>query len=109
MKTLKFNITGQTITLDPNCSEMDLVPGTNGYVQAEFNFSSEWDNCLKVVAFYSNLGREFEPRVLKGGKVCDIPPEVLKRSIFKLKVLGKKSDYELCTDKLTVYQRGGNV
>lgn len=109
MKTLKFNVTGQFITLDPSCSEEDLIPGTNGYMQAKFEFSSDWDNCLKVVAFYSNLGREFTPQLLKADNVCDIPSEVLKRSIFKLKVFGKNPNYELCTDKFTVCQRGGNA
>ena len=109
MKTLKFNVEGQVLSLDPSCNLEDVIPGTEGYIQAEFSFSSEWENCLKVVAFYSNLGREFEPRVLKNGKVCDIPAEALKRSIFKVKVLGKRNDYNICTNKVTLYQRGGCV
>ena len=109
MKTLKFIVNGQNITLDPDCDISSLVPGTSGYVQAEFTFSKEWDGCAKVAAFYSNLGREFEPRILKDGKVCDIPAEALKKSIFKVKVLGQKSDYTICTNKVTIYQRGGTV
>lgn len=109
MRTLKFIVTGQVITLDPDCDVTDLTPGTNGYVRAKFKFSPEWDRCVKVVAFYSNLGRELEPQVLKSGDVCDIPSEALKKSIFKVKVLGKKNDYTICTNKVTVYQRGGNA
>lgn len=67
MKTLKFNVDGQSITLDPESGAEKLVPGSEGYVLAEFAFSKEWDNCTKVAAFYSNLGREFEPQVLKEG------------------------------------------
>lgn len=107
MRTLKFIVNGQTITLDPECDVSDLVPGTNGYVQAKFTFSPEWNKCAKVAAFYSNLGREFEPQVLKSGEVCEIPLEALKKSIFKVKVFGKKNDYTICTNKVTVYQRGG--
>lgn len=109
MKTLKFNVNGQTISLDPECDVTNLVPGTNGYVRAKFTFSSEWDRCVKVAAFYSNLGTEYPPQVLKNGEVCDIPPEALKKSIFKVKVFGKKNDYTICTNKVTVYQRGGNT
>jgi hypothetical protein len=107
MRTLKFIVNGQTITLDPECDASDLVPGTNGYVQAKFTFSPEWNKCVKVAAFYSNLGREYEPQALKGGEVCEIPSEALKKSIFKVKVFGKKNDYTICTNKVTVYQRGG--
>lgn len=109
MQTLKFIVDGQNIKLDPNCDTSSLVPGTTGYIQAEFSFSEEWNSCVKVAAFYSNLGREFEPRLLKDGKMCDIPTEALKKSIFKVKVLGQKGDYSICTNKVTIYQKGGNV
>lgn len=109
MRTLKFNVNGQKIVLDPSCDTTTLVPGTEGYVQAEFTFSSEWDKCAKVVAFYSNLGIEYEPQVLKDGKLCAIPPEALKKRIFKVKVFGKRNGYDICTDKITLYQRGGGL
>ena len=107
MKTLKFKVDGQNITLNPECNAERLVPGSEGYVLAEFEFSKEWDNCAKVAAFYSNLGREFEPQVLKEGKLCIIPLEALRMSIFKVKVFGKKEDYSICTNKVIVYQKGG--
>ena len=109
MRTLKFIVDGQTIVLDPNSDASSLVPGTNGYVQAAFTFSHEWDGCKKVVAFYSNLGKEYPPRVLKNGEVCDIPSEALQKSIFKVKVFGKKNDYTICTNKVIVHQKGGRV
>lgn len=109
MRILKFNVNGQTITLDPESDVSSLVPGTNGYVRAKFTFSPEWDRCVKVAAFYSNLGIEYEPQALKNGEVCDIPSEALKKSIFKVKVFGKKNDYAICTNKVTVYQKGGNA
>ena len=109
MKTLKFIVDRQSIALDPECDVTSLVPGTNGYVRAKFTFSSEWDRCVKVAAFYSNLGTEYPPQVLKNGEVCDIPTEALKKSIFKVKVFGKKNDYTICTNKVTVHQKGGIV
>ena len=109
MITLKFKVNGQSITLDPECDVNNLIPGTNGYVQAKFTFSKAWDRCVKVAAFYSNLGTEYPPQVLKSGEVCDIPSEALKKSIFKVKVFGKKNDYAICTNKVTVHQKGGNA
>ena len=108
MKTLKFIVDGQSITLDPECDINSLVPGTDGYVKAKFTFSREWNQCVKVAAFYSNLGAEYPPQALKYGEVCDIPPEALKKSIFKVKVFGKKKDYTICTNKVTVRQKGGS-
>ena len=109
MRTLKFIVNGQSITLDPETDVSSLVPGTNGYVRAKFTFSPEWDRCVKVAAFYSNLGTEYMPQALKNGEVCDIPPEALKKSIFKVKVFGKKTNYEICTNKLAVHQKGGRT
>lgn len=108
MKTLKFKVEGQTITLDPECNAEKLVPGSEGYVLAEFEFSKEWNNYAKVAAFYSNLGREFEPQILKEGKLCVIPSEALKLSIFKVKIFGKKDD-TICTNKVIVHQKGGKT
>lgn len=109
MKTLNFIVNGQTITLDPECDIHDLIPRTNGYVRAKFTFSAEWDRCAKVAAFYSNLGKEYPPQVLKSGDVCDIPQEALKKSVIKVKVFGKRKDYTICTNKVTVHQKGGNA
>ena len=109
MQVLKFNVNGQEITLDKSCTTTTLIPGTEGYVQVEFTFSSEWDGCAKVVAFYSNLGKEYEPRPLNYGKVCTIPTEALKNSIIKLQVLGQKAGYTIRTNKFTIHQKGGSV
>jgi hypothetical protein len=109
MQTLKFIITGQSIAVDPENNADLLVPGSEGYVLAEFSFSKEWNNCAKVAAFYSNLGREFEPQILKDGKLCIIPKAALGLSIFKVKVFGKKDNYTICTNKVTVHQKGGRV
>ena len=109
MPILHFIVNGQNVVLDPNCDTTGLVPGTEGYVMAEFTFSKEWDSCIKVAAFYSNLGREFEPQILKDGNVCIIPYQALQKSIFKVKVFGKKDGYTICTNKVTVHQKGGNT
>lgn len=109
MRTLKFIVEGQVISQDPNCDFSKLVPGSEGYIQAEFSFSPEWDGYTKVVAFFSNLGREFQPQKLDYKSTCVIPAEVLKRSIFKIQVVGQKGSNKLRTNKVVVRQRGDNV
>lgn len=109
MRTLRFIVNEQIITQDPNCDFNGLVPGTSGYLQAEFIFSSEWNGCSKVAGFYSQMGKEYPPQVLTDGKTCMIPAEALERNIFKVQVMGKKEGLRLTTNKVEVCQKGGNV
>ena len=107
MRSLKFLVDDQIIKQDPQSDFSGLVPGTEDYLQAEFSFSNEWDGCVKVASFYSALGREYEPQVLKDGRSCIIPIEALRKRIFKVQVIGKKGDLKLCTNKVVVNQNGG--
>lgn len=109
MRTLKFIVEGQTIRPDPSCNFSNLVPGSEGYLTAEFRFSREWDGCTKIAGFYSRLGKEYEPQPLSDGRSCTIPSEALAKSIFKVQVKGRKGDLKLCTNRLAVEQKGGKV
>ena len=109
MRTLKFIVNGQTVTQDPTCSFDGLVPGTDGYLQAEFAFSPEWESTVKVVGFFSNMGREYAPQLLNNNRTCVIPTDALRNRIFKIQVIGKNEKYTIRTNKLTVAQKGGNV
>lgn len=110
MRILRFNVSSQIISLDSGCDFTGLIPGTEGYLQAEFTFSPEWDGCAKVAAFYSPMGKEYPPQILKDGKSCIIPSEALKKQTFKVQVLGenKNKNYKLVTNKVAVHQNGGN-
>ena len=107
MRTLRFIVEGQTIRQDPECDFTNLVPGTSGYLRAEFQFSHEWDQTKRVVGFYSNLGREYPPQVLDNGFGCVVPAEALQKSIFKVRVIGSKNGLKLRTNKVVVHQNGG--
>ena len=107
MRTLEFLVDDQIIKQSPQCDFSGLVPGTEDYLQARFIFSSEWDGCVKVASFFSSLGWEYKPQVLKDGETCMIPAEALKRRTFKIQVIGKKGDLKLLTNKLAVCQNGG--
>lgn len=109
MRTLKFIVDKQTIKPDPNCDFTGLVPGTEDYLQAEFIFSSEWAGRAKVAAFYSVMGKEFEPQRLLDGKTCKIPAEALKRRYFQMQILGKQGKSTIPTNKITISQNGDGV
>ena len=105
-RRLKFIVNKQIISPDPDCDFAALVPGSNDYLEAEFSFSSDWDECAKVVAFYSMFGEEYTPQILSEN-ICTIPQEALKRQKFKIQVIGKKDQYGLSTNKLVISQNGG--
>lgn len=108
MRTLKFIVDGQIIKQDPSCDFSGLVPGSKGYLQAEFSFSSEWSGYTKVAAFWSMLGKEYPPQFLADGRTCMIPAEALMRRTFKVQVLGRRTnDKTIATNKLPVKQNGG--
>lgn len=104
MRSLQFIVEGLTIKPDPRCDFSGLVPGTAGYLKAEFSFSKEWTSTPKVVAFYSRLGNEYPPQALKDGRTCLIPAEALQKRVFKVQVLGQNG---LVTNKLEIDQKGG--
>lgn len=107
MRTLKFIVDKQIIRQDPNCDFSDLVPGTEGYLQAEFSFSPEWSGCTKIAAFWTVFGEELPPQILKDGKTCMIPAEATERKTFGIQVIGKKKNVRLTTNKTKVNQNGG--
>lgn len=107
MRTLKFIVEGQIIKPDPNCDFSNLVPGTEGYLRAEFSFSSEWKGCAKVASFWSAVGDEYPPQVLSDGFSCLIPAEATRRYAFRVGIIGKGSNIKLITNKVAVVQTGG--
>ena len=108
-RILKFVVKGQIIEKDPKCDFSYLVPGSEGYLTAEFEFSSEWDGCAKAVAFSTGIGKEYTT-LLKDGISCEIPIDVCKRKAFRLRVVGQKVDgYRIGTNKIIVKQNGGAV
>jgi hypothetical protein len=108
MRTLKFIVEDQILKLDPECDFSDLVPGTEGYLRAEFVFSREWNGYVKVAGFYSPMGTEYEPQILKDGRSCIIPAEALVRRKFRVQVHGKGTKGKIMkTNKVTVCQNGG--
>lgn len=107
MRVLKFNVEGETITLDPACDLAGLFPGSEEQIQVEFNFSPEWKSRVKVVGFWSIMGTEYEPQVINDDGTCQIPTEALAKVAFKMQVLGKRRNHPVIkTNTITIYQNG---
>lgn len=107
MRTLQFIVEKQIIKPDPDCDFTGLIPGTEGYLQAKFIFSPDWDNCAKVAGFYSRLGKEYTPQIIDEHNSCMIPAEALIKSMFSVCVFGQKNGVRLRSNKLVVHQNGG--
>lgn len=108
MRTLSFIVEEQILKINPECDFSDLVPGTEGYLKAEFIFSKDWNGYAKIAAFSSPMGTEYEPQILKDGRTCIIPAEALVRRKFKVQVQGKGLDGNVMkTNKVTICQNGG--
>lgn len=109
MRTLRFIVEGQMLQPDPTCSFDGLVPGSEECVGIEVSFSPNWSGYTKVVEFTSALGREFLPKILVGGRSCTVPSAALARRVFKIRIIGKKGEQKLMTNKVEVKQNGGKI
>lgn len=109
MRTLKFIVENQILKPDPGCDFSNLVPGGKECAKLEFSFSSDWNGYARGVEFSSALGKSFTPKALVDGRACIVPTEALARRVFKIRVVGKKGDTMITTNKLAVKQNGGEV
>lgn len=103
MRTLRFIITGQNIEKDPSCDFSGLVPGTKGYLRAEFIFDHNWDGCRKAAVF-TNLCKDYPVPIINN--TCEIPEEALTWKRFQVSVIGERNGYRIPTNKMEVKQDG---
>lgn len=107
MRVLKFIVNNTNIAPDPSCDFAGLFPGREEQVQVEFMFSPEWEKRVKVAAFWSVTGAEYEPQPIKSDNTCQIPIEALNKVMFKLQVLGKQRGSAIVkTNTIPIYQSG---
>lgn len=107
MRLLRFIVSNDMIMRDPECDFSGLFPGRETEVMVEFDFSPEWNNMVKVAAFWSIIGTEYPPQKLVDGETCMIPVEALQRPAFKMQILGRNKHKYIETQKIIVHQSGG--
>lgn len=96
MRTISFSITEQHITASPIS---DLVGNTRNYVKAEFTFSSEWDDMLKVAIFTAN-SKQYDV-IIENGE-CMVPGIAMSGEYFDVGVCGGADETRLTTDTCRV-------
>jgi hypothetical protein len=107
VRTLVFNVKNQIIQKDPSCDFSGLVADTSGYLQAKFILSDAWNDCAKVAGFFDKRDVELTPCVLAKDNTCIIPSDALKYHEFKIRLYGKKNNYTITTQPITIKQYGG--
>lgn len=105
MRTLKFIISAQKLEKDQSCDFSGIVPGTSSYLFAEFSFSKEWTDTVKVAEFRKRRGVEPISVPIINGQ-CEIPSEVLTGSKFFINMIGKNGSYKITTNECFIKQEG---
>lgn len=103
MHRLLFNVNENKLSIDPQSDSTGISKlwKNNTDVLAEFKFSSEWDDTVKVAKF-TRGDTEFTPKVLDHGSVCAIPFEAMNSKFFRLCIIGKSNSKELKTNTIIV-------
>lgn len=101
MRVLKFKVDRQIIKKDGDFS--GIVKGSQGYLSAEFSFSSDWSGCKVVASFFSG---EQEHAVPISNHRCLIPDEVLTGDYFRVQVVGLEKGQIIKTNKVLVIKEG---
>lgn len=105
MRILKFIINSQQIGPDPSCDFSGIVPGTAGYLKAQFSFSAEWSGLVKVAEFRRYLCDEPVSVPIINGE-CAVPDTVTGGKAWYVKIIGKRGDVILPTCNCKVEQEG---
>lgn len=102
MRELRFQACGQRLKKQTDCDFSGLVAGSEGYLRAKFEFSSEWDGCKKAASFW--IGEQEHGARLDSDNSCIIPPEALTGELFQVSVVGVKPGYKIVSTRTKVRQ-----
>lgn len=104
MRILDFIVSKQMIERDPNCDFSGIVSKSRGYLYARFRFSPDWNGAVKAVVF-SNRGKEEGVPLVNN--MCEIPAEILTGSDIGVRVVGRRGDERIPTNKICFRQISG--
>lgn len=105
MRTLRFIVDAQKISPDPSCDFSGIVPGTAGYLKAQFSFSAEWSGLVKVAEFRKYLCDEPVSVPIINGE-CAVPDTVTGSKAWYVKIVGKRGGVIIPTGNCKVEQEG---
>ena len=108
MRTLRFRVSGQELTRAPGCDFSNIIAGTSGYLQVAFEFGPDWDDTVRVAAFYPYLQSPEVGRLIRDG-VCIVPDEITPCDQFKIGVVGQRENGQrITTNLITIKQERGS-
>lgn len=102
MRTLKFIVNKQRMRKDSKTDFANIVAGTIGYLEAEFETTNDWNGC-SIVAYFSGNEREEYMPVINGR--CMVPENVLGGPAFTVQLIGTKDNYRVVSTKEHVLQK----
>lgn len=105
MRTLEFDVNGQSLSKSKNCDFSGIVPESVGYLKAQFAFSNDWARTVKVAEFrtYASSDPISVPII---NNECIVPAKVTGGKAWYVKVIGKIGDVIIPTDNCRVKQEG---
>lgn len=103
MRELKFSIDGQKLSKDGDMSH--IIRGSKGYLNCSFIFKSDDWSGYKIVAVFELQNEEFPVPISSRGE-CLVPDEVTDFSCFKIRLVGKKNDLMITTNRILISQEG---
>ena len=106
MRTLNFRVKGQKLDQEGDFS--NLIPGSSEYLQAEFEFDTEWSGMMKVAEFRRlNLPDTTCWAVKISNNKCMVPTEVLSGNRWYINVIGQNREgIRFPTGRVEVRQDG---
>lgn len=103
MRILQFTVEGQRLSKSGDFT--GIIRGSKKYLRSQFVFNgSDWNGC-KVVAVFQLKDKEY-PVAIDSNRSCMVPDEVTDSSAFKIRLIGRKNDYQITTNKVLISQEG---
>ena len=102
---LEFKVTGQRLA---RVDSFEPATDSEGYLQAAFSFSADWDGTAKTALFWSGASATKYRKLLDSSGRCTVPAEVLldnsgRRNDFRVMVYGVSDAFpRVTTNELRV-------
>ena len=102
MRTLRFCVSGQKLSRNPESDFTGLIRGSKGFLKCSFSLSKEWKGC-RVAASFWYYEKEIDAAPVIGGS-CTIPDSVTDYREFEVSLVGIRDRYRITTNRVKVEQ-----
>lgn len=102
MRTLRFCVSGQKLSRNPESDFSGIIRGSKGFLQCSFNLSKEWSGC-KIAASFWHYDKEIDAAPVING-TCMIPDSVTDYREFEVSLVGVREGYRITTNRARIEQ-----